>query len=805
MSRKHVAIACSVVVVTAASYFLYQKLLENKEHVRLQLTETSTGSFLLQMYRSLHDGNNRKRSTEQWRSLIASFPPDPIETNKISYSIFGSNMPLKERENERLVLPEFKVIPGLNDNFKSTTPSSVKFDVVSSISFSENAWHRSTGDNYSGKYSRLDQINRQNVRDLSVAWVYRSGEGGWDQNVETNPVIADGTIFVTTPVGYLVAIDAVTGVEKWRNTFIKNPARRGLLWWPGNAKYGPRLFVPSNSGTYAVDPKDGRIIKGFGDAGRVGERSLVAPVIDEDRLIVATYAPPSEAYIEAYNVESGSSLWKTALLKFGSSTAEYSNQLAPSEYRIGGGVPWGGISLDENRKRVYVTTGNPRPSLYGATRPGANYYTCSVLSVNTLTGKIEWSFQEVAHDLWDFDIPSPPNLLTIKRAGRLVDVVAAVTKIGNVLLLERDTGTPIFDYRLRRAPVSEVPGEKTWPYQPDVETPEPFGNTIFEPSDITDLSVPQAKAVARKLRNTKFGFFAPPAINGTVAMFGLHGGAEWPGAAVDPETGILYVPSNRIPWLLHLYYREVVPNPIRSSNKLGDGLYQNKCASCHGADRQGYYEKEFTGDRVYPSLVGISASQNVDLAELFWENHVGLVERGLINDEDIKAIGNYLRAADHISDERKSLNVTFAWQLLLDNEGYPGSKPPWGLITAIDLNSGKKVWRIPFGEYPELTKRGIPVTGQHNFGGVMVTKGGLVFATGTVDQKVRAYNSATGDLLWDYDLPAAGSAPPSTYEIGDSQYIVVVASGGWYLGAGYKDHTDTVIAFKLKQPTGKAR
>ena len=175
----------------------------------------------------------------------------------------------------------------------------------------------------------------------------------------------------------------------------------------------------------------------------------------------------------------------------------------------------------------------------------------------------------------------------------------------------------------------------------------------------------------------------------------------------------------------------------------------------------------------------------------------GFQRLGSITGEDIKSIGNYLRAADHFSDDRRSLNVTPAWSLLLDNEGYPGSKPPWGSITAIDLNSGKKVWQVPFGEYPELTKRGIPITGQKNFGGVMVTKGGLVFATGTIDKKIRAYDSATGEQLWDYDLPAAGSAPPSTYEIGGTQYIVVVATGGWY--AEFKGHSDTIIAFKLRE------
>jgi len=777
MSCKYIAIVCVAAVFVVTCYFLFQTFGIDKEYVKLKLSE-SGGSFLLDMYRSL-------------KSKPSIIPPVPTDTNKVSYSIFESNLSLKERADDRLALPEFKVVPGLSNNFQGKTyRSSIAFDT----------WHRSHSDNYSSNYSRLDQINRQNVHDLSVAWIYHSGESEWNESVETNPVIADGKIFTTTPASYLVAIDAVTGVEKWRNKYIHDlPARRGLLWWPGNAKYGPRLFVPSLSGVYAVNPQDGRVIQTFGDLGKVGQTSLVAPVVDEDRLIIATSAPS----IEAYNVESGKLLWKTKLLKPRASTTQNSSELPFGKYLIDGAVPWGGISLDKNRKRVFVTTGNPRPSLYGVTRPGRNEYSCSVLSINTLTGKIEWSFQEVAHDLWDFDIPSPPNLLTIKREGRPIDVVATVTKLGNVLLLERDTGKPVFDFRLRRAPVSDVPGEKTSPYQSDVQTPEPFSKKTFEPSDITNLSASQTKAVARKTKNAKFGFFPPPMVNGKAAIFNVHGGAEWPGAAVDPESGMLYTPSNQIPWIIHLYYGETPPNPVRSSDKKGDEIYQNKCAACHGVNREGYYEKEFTGDRVDPSLVGISASYDVDSVELFWENHDGIVKQGSIATEDIKTIAKYLREADHYSDSRRSLNITGTWQILLDNEGYPGSKPPWGLITATDLNSGKKIWQIPFGEYPELTKREIPVTGQHNFGGVILTKGGLVFATGTIDQKIRAYDSATGKQLWDYDLPAAGSAPPSTYKIGDTQFVVVVATGGWYVG--FKKHSDTIIAFKLKKPAAKAR
>jgi quinoprotein glucose dehydrogenase len=781
MSRKYAIIACCFAAVIGIGYCLCLRVFNTTRYIRLQLSETAKGSFILDTYHALH--------RRIYGLLHGANNADTIEENKVTYSIFDASLSLKQldEENERSALPEYMLIPGLNESFKGETyPSSIDFGT----------WHRSHGDNYSSKYSVLDQINKHNVQDLGLAWIYHFGEEGREKTVETNPIFADGKVFSTSSAGSLVAIDAVTGVEKWRTKLIHNPARRGLLWWAGNSQHAPELFVPSDSGVYAVNPDNGTIIESFGDSGRVGGASLVAPVVDEDRLIIATTAPS----VEAYNVGSGILLWKTELLKSGASITQHI-ELPSQEYRLEGGVPWAGISLDENRERVYVSTGNARPTMYGVTRPGPNQFSSSILSINTLTGKIEWSFQEVAHDLWDLDVPSPPNLLTISRAGRPIDVVAAVTKLGNTLLLERDTGKPVFDYRLRRAPVSEVPGEMTWPYQPDLEIPEPFTKKTFEPSDVTDLSTAQTTAVTKKLRNARFGFFAPPAINSKVAVYGVHGGAEWPGAAVDQETGILYVPSNQFPWIFRLHYTDSLANPIRSIDEVGDRLYQSKCASCHGVNREGYYELEFSGDRAYPSLIGISASENVESPELFWESHVGVVEPGSIAAVEIKAIGEYLRHADHISDDRRSLKITFAWSLLRDNEGYPGSKPPWGLITAIDLNSGKEVWQVPFGEYPELTKRGIPITGQTNFGGVMVTKGGLVFGTGTVDEKVRAYDSATGDQLWDYDLPAAGSAPPSTYEIAGTQYIVVVATGGWY--AGFKGRSDTIVAFKLKGPASK--
>lgn len=744
---------------------LYYNLKNNPEAFKSILARSSTGSLLLDAYRKIG--------------------PSRMEINDIPYSIFTTNPAWGiEDQKARDALPEFSVIPSLNlANVTSTSKNPAK---------KFKSWERSGADDYSSKYSELDQIDNSNVQHLAPAWTYKSGEmllnqPIWRTNVETNPIIAEGRIFVTTPADFLVSLDARTGAEIWRLK-LYGPARRGLVWWAGDKASPPRLFVPAGDGVYAVDPANGKIIDGFGDHGRVGDASLVAPAVDGDRLIIATVAPS----VEAYDVVSGKYLWKTLLLKKSGAASPPGGQA----FKLEGGAPWGGFSLDRARSRLYVSTGEGRPGLYGVTRPGKNEFANSVVAIDTATGEIKWSFQEVGHDLWDFDIPSSPILLTIRRDDKFIDVVATVTKIGNTLLLDRDNGKPIFDFRLRKAPVSRVPGETTWPYQPAVETPEPFMHQVFERSNITNIGESERAVVERKLNSAEFGFFVPPRIGGTVGLYGLHGGAGWSGAAVDQASGVLYVPSNRDPWVLRLYYRDQLPNTIRSTDPTGDALYQKNCGSCHGKNREGYYEHEFTGDKYYPSLVGITASRDFTKEiDLFREDHSDVAALEGISIEDLKLINGYLNAADHISDDRRSLQLAAIWQLVLDDKGYPGSQPPWGGITAINLNTGKTMWDVPFGEYPELSKKGIQITGQTNFGGLIVTKGHVVFATGTVDKKVRAFDATSGKQLWDYDLPAAGSASPSTYEIDGTQYLLVVATGGIF--PGFQVHSDTIMAFKL--------
>ena len=471
-----------------------------------------------------------------WNSVLDRFhhpfvDPDPEDPEfpRLKYSLYDkASYPPLEDAKARNALPEYKVIAGIDTR---------KLPPSREIGRRYDTWHRSHGDDSSSKYSSLDQIDTRNVGQLEVAWTYATGadlgdptKPGW--TVESNPVMADGKLFVTSADGNLISIDAATGREVWRLSLPVPVARRGLILEPNEDLSRSRLFVPTSTGVYAVNPASGEIVKDFGNDGRVGDDlSQIAPVIVKDKLIVAMM----KSTVEAYDLRSGKLLWTRSLL----------NRPDTKGANLSGAKPWAGMSSDASRGAVYVSTGNPYPELIGILRPGANHYSCSVVSINADTGEIIWAFQEVSHDLWDLDVPSSPVLTTITKDGKRIDVVATVTKLGNVLLLDRDFGKPVFDYRLRRAPVSTIPGERTSPYQPALEWPEPFAKTSFEQADVTDLSETARQTVEHKIRGASFGFFAPPVVGGKVVTFGIHGGAEWPGAAVDPAKGILYVPSNQ--------------------------------------------------------------------------------------------------------------------------------------------------------------------------------------------------------------------------------------------------------------------
>jgi quinoprotein glucose dehydrogenase len=729
-------------------------------------------------------GWRRVRTQGLVETLKSARAPDDVLAGSatLPYSVFDTlAMPPREDAAARAVLPEYIEVPGIDvAQLPASQEETRTFDT----------WHRSGGDELSSKYSSLDQITAQNVRFLEPAWSYTSGSDLGDSTkiggatVETNPVVVGNSMFLTNVDGDLIALDAESGKEIWRRALPAPVARRGLVWEPNADFSRSRLFVPSSKGVFAVNAATGEVLKTFGKDGVVGSgTSLIAPLIVDDRLIVATLAPA----VEAYDLATGALQWSRPLLR-----------KSPTESGLAGGAPWGGMSADVKRHLVFVSTGNPRPAFIGTTRLGKNDYASSVVAIDTRTGSVVWSFQETNHDLWDLDIAAAPILTTIVKDGRKVDVLAALTKRGNTLLLDRDQGKAIFGYRLKRAPVSTVPGEQTASHQPVFSLPEPYAAQEFWPDQITERTDSATLTVTRKLRGATYGLFEPPRIGGKIAMYGLGGGAEWPGGAVDQKTGTLYVPSSQFPWVIRVEYADIKANAKSGADLAGDARYQADCAGCHGTSRRGSAEWAATGDAYMPALTGITVFRRQDQLQsttYFREQHAGVAVDSRVDAATLDTLYRYFRELDRRSDQQRSFVFNAFFQTILDDRGNPGSKAPWGLLTAIDLNTGRKRWQVPFGQRDLGRSDGAPVRGLVNTGGVAVTAGGVLFATGATDNTLRAYDALSGAELWSYQLPAAGSTIPTVYAVNGTQYVVVVATGG--ILRGYSGRSDRVIAFKL--------
>ena len=601
-------------------------------------------------------------------------------------------------------------------------------------------WPRVGNDPGATRYSRLDQIHRGNVDRLEVAWTYRTGEldpsDGSGKTIECTPLVIDGVLYLTTGRLRAVALDATTGRELWTfDPFAESSpgprgaplasggVNRGLAHWSDGEPDGARriLLGSADGRLFSLDAHTGIPDPAFGDGGAVDLRAGIdrdlsklpygptsAPAVFEDLVILgfSTGEGPGVAApgdVRAFEVRTGAEAWRFRTVprppEFGHQTwAE-----GAWEQR-GGANAWGGISVDAERGWAFFGLGSASFDFYGGDRHGANLFANSTVAVDARTGERVWYYQTVHHDLWDHDLPVYPNLVTVDWQGEPRDAVAQVTKTGYVFLFDRETGVPLFPVEELPVAPSDVPGEAAWPTQPVPLAPPPICRVVIGEEDLTRRTPEVAAAARERFAGLRSGpDRPPPSLQGTLVVPGFHGGATWSGASFDPTTGLLYVNSNELPYVVTL--REA-PEGRR-------------------------WPYEITG-----------------------------------------------------------------YHQFRDADGYPAIEPPWGRLTAIDLARGTFAWQVVLGEHPELTAQGVPQTGTESFGGTIVTAGGLVFIGGTADERFHAFDSATGELLWEAQLPAGGYATPCTYLADGRQFVVIAAGGAGKMGtrAG-----DAFVAFALPE------
>jgi quinoprotein glucose dehydrogenase len=658
----------------------------------------------------------------------------------------------------RAKLPLYQTIPAATT--QELTPANGWPTVTSD-------WSRSHGNDACTRFSPLDQINRDNVKSLKMAWMYRSGDGAG--NIQCNPIIVDGVMYAPTPGDCIATVNAQSGNELWRFKPGGRPAMRGLTFYRGNEAVTPRLLFAAGTNLWAIDPAGGKPIASFGAGGKIGIVDCVAaPAVYQNVLVYAGW----NRDVFGVDLATGKPLWTFHTVpQPGEEFAETWDK--PQD----GANCWGGMALDGSRGIVYVTLGSPKPNFVGVDHRGDNLFANCVVALNATSGKRLWHFQEIGHDIWDLDLPAPPMLVTVDRDGKKVDAVAAVTKIGNTLLLDRVSGKPLFPFRLRRAPASTLPGERTAAYQPDLELPQPFARTGFTLDDVTNISPKARQFVMSQLAAATHGWFEPVTPGKPLAMFGFHGGAEWTGASFDPTSGLLYVSANNIAWLPAVY-RTATPRVDETTLPATAGrlIYAANCMACHGPSREGRL--------VNPPLIGISHRlKDADIVALLKTGRASMPPAPKMAEQQTRDLLDYLLDRDQAQTEpstpqERPTYRDAGYPRLLDQENYPGNKPPWGTLSAINLNTGKLAWQVPLGEHEALTRRGITGTGTENFGGPVVTAGGLVFCAGTRDLKIRAFDKLTGEELWSHPLPFGGFAPPSVYQVDGKQYIVIAATGG---------------------------
>lgn len=685
-----------------------------------------------------------------------------------------------------------------------------------------NNWPAYFGDASGTHFSQLKEITPSNVGRLQVTWTFHTGDASdtGRSQIQCNPIAIDGVLYCTSPELKLFALDAATGRELWRfDAFVnKNEeggrgVNRGLTWWQEGAER--RLLFSAGQYLHAVDPATGKLIESFGTRGRIDlleglDREThglylaanTPGAIFRDLIIICTRVgegpgPAAPGHIRAYDVRTGERRWIFHTIPH---PGEFGYETWPSDaWKQTGGVNcWAGLVIDQERGIAYLPIGSAAFDFWGGDRIGNDLFANCLLALDAATGKRKWHFQLVHHDLWDRDPPAAPVLCEVIRGGKKIPAVAQTTKSGHVWVFNRETGESLFPWQEVPVPASDLAGETSSPTQPLPLKPAAFARQRFTEDEVTTRTPAAHEAILAQLRGARpHQPFDPPSERGTIILPGFDGGAEWGGAAVDPR-GIMYVNASEMAWLLNM-----VPTGAGGDSHAPAALYAQLCMSCHGSQGAGNAAQNI------PSLV--AASQRLKSADVFalLSSSRGVMPSfGFLPEDDRHALADYVVAAGFKPTEKprtddpaapqpipakRSTYAITGYNRLLDPDGFPALRPPWGTLNAIDLNTGEFVWKIPLGETLAPDSKTVLPTGTENYGGPIVTAGGVIFIAATKDEKIRAFDASTGKELWRANLPAAGFATPCTYSVGGHQYVVI-ACGGGKIGA---KSGDAYVAFAL--------
>lgn len=692
-------------------------------------------------------------------------------------------------------------------------------------------WSMYKADAASTSYSHLDQVNTANVSGLREAWTYEYNddrEGARPGGSQCNPIVIDDVMYIASVQRTIFALEASTGKKIWAydpyNGGKGGGSFRGVTYWEkGNDK---RILFTAGDNLFAINATTGLPITTFGKGGKVSmnvgirddsSKISIKPtspgIIFKDLIIIGNEVSElygaQPGYIRAYNVVTGQLAWTFHTIPL---PGEFGYDTWPEgAWKYAGGAnSWGGMSIDEIRGMVFLGTGSPTYDFYGADRKGINLFGNCIIALDAETGKRIWHFQTVHHDLWDYDLPSPPNLVTIKRNGKEIDAVAQTSKVGFLYILDRETGKPLYPIEERPVPASDVPGEHAWPTQPYVVKPEPYAKQYIIAEELADFSLREHDSIVQYFKSLRYeGLFTPPSVRGTFVLPGTIGGSEWGGAAYDPQTSVIYLKSNESPEVSKLVKIEEDKNP--GSPLSGKEIYTTYCAVCHKSDLKGE-------EGMYPSLLALKNRLTEDQALTRIREGAGKMppfkdilkgkESALIDflfdrnkrtqkDYDVDEMKRNLAVIRDSADNTKSTDTndvyinTAAYALMQNSKGQPFIKPPWATLNAIDLNTGEYIWKVPAGNNDSLQKKGEPPTGATGSPGPIVTKGGLIFLGGSRDKRFQAYDKNNGKVLWDIKLKGNATSTPSTFMSKGKQYIAVSVAGTKQNPAG------SVITFAL--------